>query len=140
VKARGAQRSIARSRSYLIFLLRSGTCLESAKAFSSSKKLKQTTDQRAEEVGRLPVFASCERPLTTDGTKETQSVQPLPGRFGIDTEVFRGVSEQSIAALVSFQQNKTYSSRDSHVVTHRSTNLPFNCLCMAERTGCPVFS
>jgi hypothetical protein len=35
---------------------------------------------------------------------------------------------------------KTYSSRDSHVVTHRSTNLPFNCLCMAERTGCPVFS
>ncbi|KAH0353026.1 hypothetical protein KCU81_g1881, partial [Aureobasidium melanogenum] len=37
-------------------------------------------------------------------------------------------------------RNKTYSSRDSHVVTHRSTNLPFNCLCMAERTGCPVFS
>jgi hypothetical protein len=37
-------------------------------------------------------------------------------------------------------KNKTYSSRDSHVVTHRSTNLPFNCLCMAERTGCPVFS
>ncbi|KAG9643569.1 hypothetical protein KCU64_g11713, partial [Aureobasidium melanogenum] len=37
-------------------------------------------------------------------------------------------------------KDKTYSSRDSHVVTHRSTNLPFNCLCMAERTGCPVFS
>jgi hypothetical protein len=37
-------------------------------------------------------------------------------------------------------KSKTYSSRDSHVVTHRSTNLPFNCLCMAERTGCPVFS
>ncbi|KAG9942893.1 hypothetical protein KCU85_g9076, partial [Aureobasidium melanogenum] len=37
-------------------------------------------------------------------------------------------------------ESKTYSSRDSHVVTHRSTNLPFNCLCMAERTGCPVFS
>ncbi|KAH0336647.1 hypothetical protein KCU81_g8508, partial [Aureobasidium melanogenum] len=37
-------------------------------------------------------------------------------------------------------KRKTYSSRDSHVVTHRSTNLPFNCLCMAERTGCPVFS
>ncbi|KAG9531060.1 hypothetical protein KCU93_g2321, partial [Aureobasidium melanogenum] len=38
------------------------------------------------------------------------------------------------------KETKTYSSRDSHVVTHRSTNLPFNCLCMAERTGCPVFS
>ena len=35
---------------------------------------------------------------------------------------------------------QTYSSWDSHVVTHRSTNQPVNCLCMAERTGCPVFS
>ncbi|KAH0136695.1 hypothetical protein KCU67_g15974, partial [Aureobasidium melanogenum] len=42
--------------------------------------------------------------------------------------------------LATVHKNKTYSSRDSHVVTHRSTNLPFNCLCMAERTGCPVFS
>ncbi|KAG9688160.1 alpha-1,2-mannosidase, partial [Aureobasidium melanogenum] len=37
------------------------------------------------------------------------------------------------------QECKTYSSRDSHVVDPRSTKLPFNCLCMAERTGCPVF-
>ncbi|KAH0284243.1 hypothetical protein KCU62_g8452, partial [Aureobasidium sp. EXF-3399] len=43
-------------------------------------------------------------------------------------------------AMNKKQDAKTYSSRDSHVVTHRSTNLPFNCLCMAERTGCPVFS
>jgi hypothetical protein len=42
--------------------------------------------------------------------------------------------------LKRMSKDKTYSSRDSHVVTHRSTNLPFNCLCMAERTGCPVFS
>ena len=41
---------------------------------------------------------------------------------------------------IAVYRNKTYSSRDSHVLTHRSTNLPFNCLCMAERTGCPVFS
>ncbi|KAG9943492.1 hypothetical protein KCU85_g8674, partial [Aureobasidium melanogenum] len=46
-----------------------------------------------------------------------------------------GIQDQTIQ-----KRNKTYSSRDSHVVTHRSTNLPFNCLCMAERTGCPVFS
>ncbi|KAH0365835.1 calcium/calmodulin dependent protein kinase, partial [Aureobasidium melanogenum] len=38
------------------------------------------------------------------------------------------------------KESQTYSSRDSHVVTHRSTNLSFNCLCMAERTGCPVLS
>ncbi|KAG9661087.1 hypothetical protein KCU64_g2786, partial [Aureobasidium melanogenum] len=46
----------------------------------------------------------------------------------------------SIPTKGSQKKTKTYSSRDSHVVTHRSTNLPFNCLCMAERTGCPVFS
>ena len=35
---------------------------------------------------------------------------------------------------------KTYSTRDSHVVTHRSTNLAVSCLCMPERTGWPVFN
>ena len=34
---------------------------------------------------------------------------------------------------------KTYNSRDSLVVTHPTTNLPISSLCMAERTGCPVF-
>jgi hypothetical protein len=106
--------------------------LKSAKPFSSGRKAKQTTDQRTEEVGRLPVIDFFEKRVTMDGTKEI--------RFEIDTEAFRAVSGRSIAALVSCQQNETYSSRDSHVVTHRSTNLPFNCLCMAERTGCPVFS
>ncbi|KAG9566862.1 hypothetical protein KCU77_g16686, partial [Aureobasidium melanogenum] len=47
-------------------------------------------------------------------------------------------SERQVEKMI--RKTKTYSSRDSHVVTHRSTNLPFNCLCMAERTGCPVFS
>ncbi|KAH0375531.1 hypothetical protein KCU92_g10149, partial [Aureobasidium melanogenum] len=57
-----------------------------------------------------------------------------------------GVSQAYLKDLLSGKEgkltpkSKTYSSRDSHVVTHRSTNLPFNCLCMAERTGCPVFS
>ena len=35
---------------------------------------------------------------------------------------------------------KTYSSRYSLVVTHPTTNLPIYCLCMAERTGCPVLN
>jgi hypothetical protein len=34
---------------------------------------------------------------------------------------------------------KTYNSRYSLVVTHPTTNLPISSLCMAERTGCPVF-
>ncbi|KEQ83126.1 hypothetical protein M438DRAFT_42049 [Aureobasidium pullulans EXF-150] len=46
----------------------------------------------------------------------------------------------AVCSIAKRSRSKTYSSRDSHVVTHRSTNLPFNCLCMAERTGCPVFS
>ncbi|KAF2135347.1 hypothetical protein K452DRAFT_239538, partial [Aplosporella prunicola CBS 121167] len=34
---------------------------------------------------------------------------------------------------------KTYNSWDSLVVTHLTTNQPVHSLCMAERTGCPVF-
>ena len=35
---------------------------------------------------------------------------------------------------------KTYKRRDSQMVTHSSTSRPVQCLCMAERTGCPVFT
>ncbi|KAF2136903.1 uncharacterized protein K452DRAFT_116917, partial [Aplosporella prunicola CBS 121167] len=34
---------------------------------------------------------------------------------------------------------KTYGSWDSLVVTHLTTNQPVRGLCMAERTGCPIF-
>ena len=37
-------------------------------------------------------------------------------------------------------KNKTYNRRDSQMVTHSSTSRPVQCLCMAERTGCPVFT
>ncbi|RPA79480.1 hypothetical protein BJ508DRAFT_348234 [Ascobolus immersus RN42] len=32
-------------------------------------------------------------------------------------------------------KRKTYSTKDSHVVTHRSTNLAIRSLTMGERTG-----
>ena len=38
------------------------------------------------------------------------------------------------------QKAKTYNRRDSQMVTHSSTSHPVQCLCMAERTGCPVFT
>ena len=38
------------------------------------------------------------------------------------------------------QKAKTYNRRDSQMVTHSSTSLPVQCLCTAERTGCPVFT
>ena len=37
-------------------------------------------------------------------------------------------------------QKKTYNRRDSQMVTHSSTSRPVQCLCMAERTGCPIFT
>jgi hypothetical protein len=38
------------------------------------------------------------------------------------------------------RKNKTYNRRDSQMVTHSSTSRPVQCLCMAERTGCPVLT
>jgi hypothetical protein len=35
---------------------------------------------------------------------------------------------------------KTPNRRDSQMVTHSSTSRPVQCLCMAERTGCPVLT
>jgi hypothetical protein len=38
------------------------------------------------------------------------------------------------------KKTNTYNRRDSQMVTHSSTSRPVQCLCMAERTGCPVFT
>jgi hypothetical protein len=38
------------------------------------------------------------------------------------------------------KKTKTYNRRDSQMVTHSSTSHPVQCLCMAERTGCPVLT
>ncbi|RPA78528.1 hypothetical protein BJ508DRAFT_349270 [Ascobolus immersus RN42] len=36
-------------------------------------------------------------------------------------------------------KHKTYSTKDSRVVTHRSTNLAIRSLTMGERTGSRIF-
>ncbi|RPA71809.1 hypothetical protein BJ508DRAFT_344023 [Ascobolus immersus RN42] len=36
-------------------------------------------------------------------------------------------------------ESKTYSTKDSRVVTHRSTNLAIRSLTMGERTGSRIF-
>jgi hypothetical protein len=38
------------------------------------------------------------------------------------------------------KDKRTYNRRDSQMVTHSSTSRPIQCLCMAERTGCPVLT
>jgi hypothetical protein len=66
------------------------------------------------------------------------------GDYGIPTqkqkEGFSGVSEMKGKFRLPNQQAKTYNRRDSQMVTHSSTSRPVQCLCMAERTGCPVFT
>ena len=41
---------------------------------------------------------------------------------------------------IETKKTKTYNRRDSQMVTHSSTSRPVQCLCMAERTGCPVLT
>jgi hypothetical protein len=49
-----------------------------------------------------------------------------------------GYEEQSHKGAKK-EKEKTYNSEDSLVVTHPTTNSPICSLCMAERTGCPIF-
>ncbi|KAG9670139.1 hypothetical protein KCU99_g9984, partial [Aureobasidium melanogenum] len=100
-------------------------------------------------IGAVALLAVIIGPNYVDGcdTKECLSKKlkflehlawPIPYSSPLNMEEW--IDEILISKTTSDIESKTYSSRDSHVVTHRSTNLPFNCLCMAERTGCPVFS
>jgi hypothetical protein len=52
----------------------------------------------------------------------------------------KAVTELSSAQGQKEIKNRTYNRRDSQMVTHSSTSRPVQCLCMAERTGCPVFT
>ncbi|KAF2726033.1 hypothetical protein K431DRAFT_56819 [Polychaeton citri CBS 116435] len=38
------------------------------------------------------------------------------------------------------KKTKTFNRRDSHLVTHDTTNHPLHCLSKPERTGRPVFN
>ena len=49
-------------------------------------------------------------------------------------------AKESLCMTLGQQNKKTYNRRDSQMVTHSSTSRPVQCLCMAERTGCPVFT
>ena len=46
-------------------------------------------------------------------------------------------NQQHITTII-YEKSKTYNSRDSHVVTHHTTNRPACGLSTAERTGSPV--
>jgi hypothetical protein len=57
--------------------------------------------------------------------------------------IFRELCTLRLGARMQPKQKKnakTYNRRDSQMVTHSSTSRPVQCLCMAERTGCPVLT
>jgi hypothetical protein len=57
-----------------------------------------------------------------------------------DNSLLGNVTTQKGYAGMTKTKTKTYNRRDSQMVTHSSTSRPVQCLCMAERTGCPVFT
>ncbi|KAH0165123.1 S-adenosyl-L-methionine-dependent methyltransferase, partial [Aureobasidium melanogenum] len=93
--------------------------------FAKTDQYVETTMVTDDAIEGLREF-ECAHIFLRRGAKRTISARSWAAQDWIEKDVL--------------SKSKTYSSRDSHVVTHRSTNLPFNCLCMAERTGCPVFS
>jgi hypothetical protein len=52
----------------------------------------------------------------------------------------KGATAKKPTCMDPEQKIKTYNRRDSQMVTHSSTSRPVQCLCMAERTGCPVLT
>ncbi|KAG9705563.1 hypothetical protein KCU73_g17884, partial [Aureobasidium melanogenum] len=92
----------------------------------------------APKEAATPVVPASAKRLNADPEIMTSRLRPRAGRA--DAIASAPVPATPSRRPKKDDKHKTYSSRDSHVVTHRSTNLPFNCLCMAERTGCPVFS
>jgi hypothetical protein len=61
-------------------------------------------------------------------------------RNGSSTSISNCKGHKEDATFLIEQKSKTYNRRDSQMVTHSSTSRPVQCLCMAERTGCPVFT
>jgi hypothetical protein len=50
------------------------------------------------------------------------------------------MDEKNSSGWEAVLAKKNYGTRDSHVVTHHSTNLAIHCLTRAERTGSRAFS
>jgi hypothetical protein len=80
-------------------------------------------------------------------TMQTSAVVELPTSSQLHREdVYHncdppnGLVSASRATSKKTWKTKTYNRRDSQMVTHSSTSRPVQCLCMAERTGCPVFT
>jgi hypothetical protein len=105
------------------------------KAFSSLRRafpLHITNKRVVELVGVLPadVYSACLAAL--------RAVLVLPHRLQPLTKDMLTLTV--LAPTGEEQKWETYNRRDSQMVTHSSTSRPVQCLCMAERTGCPVLT
>jgi hypothetical protein len=66
-------------------------------------------------------------------------LRPRPLKLG-RTARPRSQTRKVVSVETAGKKTKTYNRRDSQMVTHSSTSRPVQCLCMAERTGCPVLT
>jgi hypothetical protein len=64
-------------------------------------------------------------------------ITPLPPHL---CEICKRRKGDGMRQIKNIKKTKTYNRRDSQMVTHSSTSRPVQCLCMAERTGCPVLT
>lgn len=86
---------------------------------------------------------------------DTDERQLVPSEFAYDDEDLGAAKSFDLAQIPTLlidlcyeannatdhaKNTKTYNRRDSQMVTHSSTSRPVQCLCMAERTGCPVLT
>ena len=83
----------------------------------------------------LPCYAS----LSSAGSHLPPHLPPARNTLYLSHQINQkhGVGEHTSKPK---RNDKTYNRRDSQMVTHSSTSRPVQCLCMAERTGCPVFT
>lgn len=83
-----------------------------------------------------PQHACFSEMCVTQPSPSQQSAMQASHVKNVSRNVPVSLSEKRVKEM----EAKTYNRRDSQMVTHSSTSRPVQCLCMAERTGCPVFT
>ena len=77
--------------------------------------------------------------VTSERTTTSLSVSYIPSKLSNNRKLALRCKAEIIHNN-AINKSKTYSRRDSHVVTHRSTKRPISCLSTRERTGSAVLS
>ena len=103
-----------------------------------NQSIDQSINRRRAEISEVFPPATLHRstppiPIPTTSAYCCNSVEPPKNKHQKKTTQINKKNS-------SRKKTKTYNRRDSQMVTHSSTSRPVQCLCMAERTGCPVLT